>query len=188
MPFVRWQSGSALRCPAPASPVREAALGELDDASWGPLGLLRESFEGQQDLLGPSLGAEQHPKRFRRTAIVSGAWLLIGQRRRKLRVCARPRRAPKARVRTPGYLDSVAFVSGTHGYLDNSIALGRAGLFFAGASIGFIALADSRISGLGWLRLQLGCQGTIGPAWHPKRFRRTASACGAWLVIGRRQT
>jgi hypothetical protein len=28
------------------------------------LGLLRERFEGQQDLLGPSLGTEQHPKRF----------------------------------------------------------------------------------------------------------------------------
>jgi hypothetical protein len=64
MPFVRWQSGSALRCPAPASPVREAALGELDGAAWGTLGLLRESFEGQQDLLGPSLGTEQHSEGF----------------------------------------------------------------------------------------------------------------------------
>ena len=39
---------------------------------------------------------------------------------------------------TPGYLDNVAFVVGTHGYLDNGIGLGRAGLFFAGASIGLL--------------------------------------------------
>ena len=58
------------------------------------------------------------------------------------------------RRRTPGYLDSVDFavgthgyldsrdlVSGTYGYLDNGVGLGRAGPFFAGASIGFIAFA-----------------------------------------------
>jgi len=79
---------------------------------------------------------------------------VLGRLRAKLRVCARPWRAPKARDRTHGYLDSfvrclvfgrhgyldcVAFVTGTPGYLDNGIELGRAGLFFAGATIGFIA-------------------------------------------------
>ena len=39
---------------------------------------------------------------------------------------------------TPGYLDNVAFVVGTHGYLDNGIGRGRAGFFFAGASIGLL--------------------------------------------------
>ena len=54
------------------------------------------------------------------------------------------------RRRTPGYLDNVAFVVGTDGYLDSGDlvsrtpgyldnGLGRAGFFFAGASIGFIA-------------------------------------------------
>ena len=51
---------------------------------------------------------------------------------------------------TPGYLDNVAFVVGTHGYLDNGIGLGRAGLFFAGASIVFIACGFSS-SGYGYL-------------------------------------
>ena len=40
---------------------------------------------------------------------------------------------------TYGYLDSGGLVSGTYGYLDNGVELGRAGPFFAGASIGFIA-------------------------------------------------
>lgn len=36
-------------------------------------------------------------------------------------------------------------------------------------------------------RLGLGCQGTIEPAWHPRRSRRTAIACDPCLVIGRRE-
>ena len=41
---------------------------------------------------------------------------------------------------TPGYLDSFVqcLVVGGYGYLDNGIGLGRAGLFFAGASIGLL--------------------------------------------------
>ena len=39
---------------------------------------------------------------------------------------------------TPGYLDIGDLVFGGHGYLDSGIELGRAGLYFAGASIVFI--------------------------------------------------
>ena len=42
-------------------------------------------------------------------------------------------------VGTHGYLDSGDLDSGAHGYLDNRMGLGRAGPFFAGASILFIA-------------------------------------------------
>jgi hypothetical protein len=50
--------------PSPASPIRQATLGELDSASGCLLGLLGERFESQQDLLESGLGAKQHAERF----------------------------------------------------------------------------------------------------------------------------
>jgi hypothetical protein len=93
------------------------------------------------------------------------------------------------------------------------MALGRAGPFFAGASIGFIVCGfgsptpgyldnDGFGSGHGYLdrggSVALGelrgvgrefavrLSKNVGPVSQPKRFRRTAIDCGACLVIGRR--
>jgi len=44
-------------------------------------------------------------------------------------------------VGAAGYLDSGDLVSGTYRYLDNGVELGRAGPFFAGASIWFVVFA-----------------------------------------------
>lgn len=118
------------------------------------------------------------------------------------------------RVRTPGYLDKVAFVggtdgyldsgfvgSGTHGYLDSGMGSGAPALFLAARPSGSLRAASARPltdiwTGVAALpsgssvgsdgSLQFGCQRTIGSAWRPKRFHRTAIVCGACLVIGRR--
>ncbi len=92
------------------------------------------------------------------------------------------------------------------------MALGRAGPFFAGASIGFIArgfgsptpgyldnggfgsghgyldrggsVALGELRGVG-REFAVRLSKNVGPVSQPKRFRRTAIVCGACLVIGR---
>lgn len=86
----------------------------------------------------------------------------------------------RGRRRGHGYLDSVGFVVGTHGYLDSGMGLGRAGPFFAGASIVFIAFASSRARGCGWVvKERLDWLGTRRGFVEPP-----SSALHGWLSDG----